>query len=255
MKVGIIGIGHMGQAIIDGLLNTMKSEELILSNHRINDAMTTYQEEHQIEVVTDNQSVINAHPDFVIFTTPAPVTLAVMQEFKTLSAQTVILSAAAGISLAEINAILPEQPVALLMPNTPVAVNHGTLGVALNEYITDSEPIESFLQQLGDVFIISEREFGIFGTVTGCGPAFVDVFMAALGDAAVKNGLNRELAYQAAASMVKGSASLMQETNIAPDVLKDQVTTPGGSTIRGVVALEQHAFRAAVIDAVEASNG
>ncbi|RRG17780.1 pyrroline-5-carboxylate reductase [Weissella viridescens] len=254
MQVGIIGIGHMGQAIIDGLLNKIDPNEFILAAHRTNDAMQTYHDELGLQITTDYQDVLDAAPEFLIFTTPAPLTLDVMAQFKGLDPKVTILSAAGGVPLADIQKKFPQNPVALLMPNTPVAINHGTLGVSMGSQVTDGVKIETFLALLGDVFTVSAEEFGIFGTITGCGPAFVDVFMAALADAGVKNGLGRELAYQAAASMVKGSASLLQESGLTPDVLKDQVTTPGGSTIRGVVALEKHAFRSAVIDAVDASN-
>ncbi|MBM7617026.1 pyrroline-5-carboxylate reductase [Weissella uvarum] len=254
MEVGMIGVGHMGQAIVNGLLNKMDGSDLILSNHRLNSAMQNYADKQNVKVVTDNQELVAAKPKFLIFTTPAPITLDVMKEISGLDEETIILSAAGGVKLDDIQEIFPNNPVALLMPNTPVEVNQGTLGVALGNQVKDADEIEAFLQQLGDVFIVPEKQFNIFGTVTGCGPAFVDVFLAALGDAAVKNGLSRDLAYQAAASMVKGSATLMQETKTAPDVLKDQVTTPGGSTIRGVVALEKNAFRSAVIDAIDAAN-
>ncbi|WP_429971878.1 pyrroline-5-carboxylate reductase dimerization domain-containing protein [Fructilactobacillus sp. Tb1] len=93
------------------------------------------------------------------------------------------------------------------------------------------------------------------GTVAGCGPAFVDVFLGALSDAAVQNGLDRETSYQVAAAMVMGSAKMALDTKLNPAELKDQVTSPGGSTIKGVVALDANGFRNAVNQAVNKANG
>ncbi len=101
---------------------------------------------------------------------------------------------------------------------------------------------------------VPESQLGIVGVVGGCGPAFVDVFMDALGDAAVKYGLDRQTAYQLIASMVKGSGALAYHSKLTPAQLRDQVTSPGGTTIRGVEALEKAGFRYAVIDAVNKAN-
>lgn len=254
MKVGIIGIGHMGQAITDGFLNQVSPAEIILGSHRINAAMQSYHEKNKITVTDDYSDIMDANPEFLIFTTPAAKTPEIMDQFKGIDSDVTVLSVASGVSLADIQTKFPENPSALVVPNTPVSVNHGTLGVAMGPHVTKSNNIESFLGLLGDVYTVPESEFNIFGTITGCGPAFLDVFLSALGDAAVKNGLPRALAYEAAASMAKGNASLLQESGLTPDALKDQVTTPGGSTIRGVVSIEKNAFRSAIIEAVDAAN-
>lgn len=110
------------------------------------------------------------------------------------------------------------------------------------------------MSQLGDVIPVKEDQLSIVGTIGGCGPAFVDVFLDALGDAGVLNGLPRDLTNTLAASMVKGSASLAYESKTAPAILRDQVCSPGGTTIQGVASLEQNGFRYAVIDAVNKAN-
>ena len=110
------------------------------------------------------------------------------------------------------------------------------------------------LATLGLVKEIREAQLETFGTVAGCSPAFVGIFMEALGDAAVLEGLPRDLSYEIVAQMIKGTATLALDTKKHPGALKDEVTSPGGSTIRGVVALEKNGFRYAVMDAVQQAN-
>lgn len=101
---------------------------------------------------------------------------------------------------------------------------------------------------------VKENQLSIVGTIGGCGPAFVDVFLDALGDAGVLNGMPRDLANKVAASMVKGSASLAYQSDLVPAQLRDQVCSPGGTTIKGVARLEKNGFRNAVIEAINAAN-
>ena len=105
---------------------------------------------------------------------------------------------------------------------------------------------------VGVVEVVPSRLMSAAGTVTGCGPAFVDLMIEAYADAAVKYGVPREQAYALVAQMVKGSAALALETKEQPGVLKDAVCSPGGTTIRGVCSLEEDGFRAACIHSIDA---
>ncbi len=111
------------------------------------------------------------------------------------------------------------------------------------------------LDSLGDVIEVPERQLDIIGVIGGCGPAFVDVMMDAMSDAAVKHGLDRQTAYEVIASMVKGTGTLAYDSKLAPALLRDQVTSPAGTTIKGVEALEKNGFRYAMMDAVNKANG
>ena len=149
-----------------------------------------------------------------------------------------------------------EAKVVHAIPNTPVSVNQGVIGVALAPTIEGQtkELVMELLATLGLVKEIREAQLETFGTVAGCSPAFVYIFMEALGDAAVLEGLPRDLSYEIVAQMIKGTATLALDTKKHPGALKDEVTSPGGSTIRGVVALEKNGFRYAVMDAVQQAN-
>lgn len=253
-KIGIIGVGHMGSAIIKGLKKNSDNE--IISENPVNPRVDKLAEELNFKVTNTISDFIAQNPEIIILTTPAPITLQIAEELKDINKQTIIISAAAGIGYSDLKKKLPNNDIARIIPNTPVAINAGTIGLFLSSDIDKNRQIKihDFLIQLGDVISVKESQLSIVGTIGGCGPAFVDVFLDALGDSGVLNGLPRDLANELAASMVKGSASLAYESKIAPALLRDQVCSPGGTTIKGVANLEKNGFRHAVIDAVNSAN-
>lgn len=255
MNITIIGVGHMGSAIIKGLITA--SEYTISAMNPVNPRVSKLAEQLNFELVNSAADVKQLAPQVVILTTPANLTAEVARELADLPDQTIFISAAAGVSLKELQAALPNKTIARIIPNTPVAVNAGTIGLTLAEETAADNltVITELLDQLGDVIQVPERQLEIIGVVGGCGPAFVDVMMDALSDAAVKYGLDRKTSYKLAASMVKGSGTLAYDSQLAPALLRDQVTSPGGTTIRGVEALEKNGFRYAIMDAVNKASG
>ena len=139
-----------------------------------------------------------------------------------------------------------------MMPNTPVSIGQGVISYALSANCR-AEDSEFFGQLLAKAGLLVELGEGLIDAATGlagCGPAFVYLFIEALADAGVQTGLPRETALKMAAQTVVGAGQLVLESNQHPGVLKDQVCSPGGSTIAGVASLEAHAFRGTVMDAV-----
>ena len=165
----------------------------------------------------------------------------------------VIVSMAAGVKISKITALFGfELPVIRIMPNTPVSVGEGMILYDANELVTDAEKKEflEILSRAGKLDNLPEALIDAGCALSGCGPAFVDLFIEALSDAGVKCGLPRDKALLYAAQTLLGSSKLMIETGTHPAVLKDAVCSPGGSTIAGVHALEENGFRGAVMDAV-----
>ncbi|MGM9895742.1 MAG: pyrroline-5-carboxylate reductase [Lactobacillus amylovorus] len=253
-KVAVVGVGHMESAIIKGLKHNPKNH--IIAENLVNPRVSKLAKELEFELVNTVADLVEKNPEIVIFTTPANITLDLVPELMNLDNDTIILSAAAGIEYKKIKDILPNHTVARIIPNIPVVINAGTIGLFIPETVDQHKRqfIVDFLSQLGDVIPVKEDQLSIVGTIGGCGPAFVDVFLDALGDAGVLNGLPRDLTNTLAASMVKGSASLAYESKTTPAILRDQVCSPGGTTIQGVASLEQNGFRYAVIDAVNKAN-
>lgn len=254
MKIAIVGVGNMGSAIIKGLVN--QHRDTVIAMNPTNPRVTKLATELGFKLFNTYDELVTAQPDVVILTTPAPVTTAVAAKLTGLKQEAIIISSAAGVKLADLAKCLPNHQLAAIIPNTPVAVNAGAIGLAYPTTLTADakQVITAVLKQLGDIITVPEEQLNIVGVVGGCGPAFVDVFMDAMSDAAVKYGLNRQTAYQLVASMVKGSGKLAADSKVAPALLRDQVTSPGGTTIRGVEALEKAGFRYAVIDAINQAN-
>ncbi len=144
--------------------------------------------------------------------------------------------------------------VQFVMPNTPAMVGEGVLLFEKSNSLRDDErnEIMDLFRSVGIVEELPDNLMGIGGAVTGCGPAFVDLFIEAYGDAAVKYGIPRATAYRLISQMVLGSAKLQLETGEHPGVLKDNVCSPAGTTICGVAQLEKAGLRAACIESIEA---
>ncbi len=140
-----------------------------------------------------------------------------------------------------------------VMPNTPAQVGEGVFLFEEMHSLDNEERMQVMdaFSRLGIVKELPSRLMGIGGAITGCGPAFIDMYIEAMGDAAVKYGIPRQTAYDLVSATVKGSAALQLATGTHPAELKDAVCSPGGSTIRGVAALEKAGFRDACISAID----
>ena len=142
-----------------------------------------------------------------------------------------------------------------MMPNTPASIGQGVISYALSSNCStaDSDLFCQLLAKAGLLVELGESLIDAATGLAGCGPAFVYLFIEALADAGVQTGLPRETALKMAAQTVVGAGQLVLESQQHPGVLKDQVCSPGGSTIAGVASLEAHAFRGTVMEAVQQS--
>jgi pyrroline-5-carboxylate reductase len=168
----------------------------------------------------------------------------------------VLISMAPGWTVEKVQSCLGVKvPVARIMPNTPALISKGLIALCLSPEVTadDAAGLEKILQGSGLVETLEEKYFDAVTGLSGSGPAFVYLFIEALADGGVRAGLPRDKALRYAAQTVLGSATMVLETGKHPGELKDMVTSPGGTTIAGVAALEKGAFRGTVISAVEAA--
>ena len=165
-----------------------------------------------------------------------------------------LISIALGWDFVTYSKVLPDDTrIQYVMPNTPAKVGEGVfLFEALNTLEDDERmQVMDAFSKLGLVTELPPDLMGIGGAITGCGPAFIDMYIEAMGDVAVKYGIPRKLAYELVSATVKGSAALQLATGTHPGELKDAVCSPGGSTIRGVSALEAMGFRASCMAAID----
>lgn len=257
MKIGFIGAGQIGSALIEGFLKAevLLPEELIVKG---GSSGTTEKLQAQLgfQVVHSYESFNQC--DYIFLATGSAVVPEILIDLApTFPEKAILILVSGGYTIAENQSLLGNDiRVIHAIPNTPVRVNEGVTGVSFSKNIADLDKKKTveLLETLGMVKEVKEELLGTFGTVAGCSPAFVAIFMEALSDAAVMEGLSRSVSFEIIAQMLLGTAKLAVESKEHPAQLKDGVTSPGGSTIKGVAALEQNGFRYAVIDAVKQAN-
>jgi pyrroline-5-carboxylate reductase len=168
----------------------------------------------------------------------------------------VLVSMAAGWSISKIQSIIKAKlPVVRIMPNTPALIGRGMIALSASSEVPEEKitEIENFIGNAGFVDRLDENYLDAVTGLSGSGPAFVYLFIEAMADGGVLAGLPRDKALRYAVQTVLGAAAMVQETGKHPGELKDMVASPGGTTIEGITALEDRAFRGAVISAVEAA--
>ncbi|MDD3222031.1 MAG: pyrroline-5-carboxylate reductase [Clostridia bacterium] len=254
-KIGFIGMGNMGQAMLKGCLNVFKAEDLLFTALLEKDCQAV-SEKTGVEYVMDSLKCAEAVKYVVLAIKPQvyPTVLAELQG--KIKPEQVVISIAPSYSIAQVKAGLGEGVrVVRAMPNTPAMVGEGMSGVCFSEdNYTDDEKVmvQNFFSAFGKMEVVPESLINAVTAASGSSPAFVYMFIEALADGAVKFGMPRDKAYVFAAQAVMGSAKMVLETGEHPGKLKDNVCSPGGTTIDGVAVLEERGFRSAIIEAASA---
>lgn len=252
MKIGFIGAGNMGKAMIKGITTSgiLKPEEIIAS-----DAFAPSLESLKttgVQTTSDNKSVAGA-PYVVLSIKPQIYEKIIREIAPVIKPETVIITIAPGWTLEKLSLTFNKAAkIIRCMPNTPAMVSAGMTALCPNEHVSADETayVASLFSGFGKCEVIPEKLMDVAGAVSGSSPAFAYMFIEALADGAVAEGMPREQAYKFAAQAVMGSAKMVLENNIHPGQLKDMVCSPGGTTIEGVQTLEQGAFRGNLMQAV-----
>lgn len=249
MKIGFIGLGNMGAAIAQAVAKE-ESYHLLLSNHGEERA-------RELQLSLGGEVLSNAEiasqADFIFLgVKPSSVipVLESLQEEIASNPTAIWVSMAAGIDLKQLMDYIPSQQLIRMMPNTPVAIGQGMTTYCLTN--PSLAPLfEQVMQSSGHIKQVAEQQIDAATALAGCGPAFVYQFIEAMADAGVQAGLSAQDSTYLAAQTLVGSAQMVLSSKKHPAQLRQEVTSPGGSTIAGVVALEKKGFRYAVIDAVQ----
>jgi len=254
---GFIGCGNMGGALADALCKTVSGDRIFLSD---------VSEEKALALATRTKGSVAPLEQIVkacnyVFLGVKPQTLETLFEsirpyLKERKEKIVLISMAAGTSIARIQQLADcDCAIIRIMPNTPVAVGEGMILFTCNPATTESE-LATFcdaMKEAGELDRILEEQIDAASALSGCGPAFVYMFAEALADGAVACGLPRDKANFYAAQTLLGSAKMLLESGKHAGELKDAVCSPGGTTIAGVEALENGAFRSNAMGAVTAA--
>lgn len=256
LKIGFFGAGNMGKAIINGIVEAkIAAANDIYVNDKHQPAVDKICEE--LHVVAKSQSEIAKEANIVILAVKPNIVPIVLEENKShFSKDTIIVSIAAGVSIEAIeNVIGKKHKVVRVMPNTPALVGEGMSALCFNNNLTDidQKTVCEVFNSFGKADVVGEYLMDAVVGVSGSAPAYVYMFIEALADGAVVCGMPRPAAYEFAAQTVLGSAKMVIETGMHPGVLKDNVCSPGGTTIAAVNSLEKDGFRSAVINAVVAA--
>ena len=256
-KIGFIGGGNMAEALIRGLMaGGLPATELSVAEP-VADRRSFLAGRHGIKVTGDNREV-TAGSDIIILSIKPQIARQVLAEISPeITSDKVVVSIMAGITTASIEAACPPGTRTVrVMPNTAALVLKAASAIAPGAAATsdDTSLTRRIFEMVGSCWHVEEKLLDAVTGLSGSGPAYVLTFIEALSDAGVKNGLPRDVAFGLAAQTVFGTAQLLLETHEHPALLKEKVTSPGGTTIAGLHILEKEGFRGAVMDAVDAAT-
>lgn len=267
--LGFIGMGNMAQALASGFIKSGKiSSEKIFAFAPNQEKLKTNALNIGFTPCTSLSEVVSKADTLIIACKPYQIE-SVLSQIKTELAGKALISIALGWNFKKyaeiINVNRPANSefnktdienvrVQFVMPNTPAMVKEGVFLFEKSNSLKEDERREvmALFAELGIVQELDDGLMGIGGAVSGCGPAFVDLFIEAYADAAVKYGIPRSTAYKLVSQTILGTAKLQLETGTHPGVLKDNVCSPAGSTICGVASLEKSGLRSACIQSIDA---
>jgi pyrroline-5-carboxylate reductase len=257
-KIGFIGCGAMARALAGGLVESGIAASQISASDPFDGARSQFEQAIGARAVEDNAEVAARSDILVLAVKPSAVAPVLAELDASIAARPLWISIAAGVPLEKLQGALPTGTrVVRTMPNTPALVGAGATayfpGPAVEE--SDLVLVEAVLEAAGWCWRAPNEDLldAVTG-LSGSGPAYVFLILEALADAGVRQGLPRDAAQSLATRTVFGAAKLALETGTHPGVLKDQVTSPGGTTIAGLEQLEAHGVRAALYDAVRAAT-
>ena len=257
MKIGFIGCGNMAKAMISGILaKSAIGQSGITASDVSKEALAAAEAELGINTETDNKKVVDASDIIVLAVKPVYMEEVIKEIRGCVTQEKLIITLAPGKTLAWLDEMFgKDTKIIRTMPNTPAMAGEGMTAYCGNRFVSEDDKKNTYdiLKSFGKAEEVPERLMDAVCGVSGSSPAFVFMFIEAMADAAVAEGMPRAQAYKFAAQSVLGSAKLVLETGKHPGELKDMVCSPGGTTIEGVGVLEEMGFRSAVIEAVRAA--
>ena len=252
MNIGFIGAGNMAFAICSALKKTTQ-HDIFAADHN----MRKRSEFKEIGIdLTDDNNEVASKSDILILSVKPNMYDKVCSEISgSLREDSIIITIAAGISLKTMSSYLGSGiKIARTMPNTPAIIGQGVTAVTFNENMNDDDKqaVISILESFSSVYKIDEKLMDAVPAISGSSPAYAFMFIEALADGAVRDGFPRAMAYEMAAKSLLGAAQMVLESSLHPAILKDNVCSPGGTTIEAVAELEKTGFRSSIISAMKA---
>ena len=254
----VVGCGGLGSALIKGIVRNRGAASVAVVD-RNPEKITAVEKElgETLESASQLEDIRGANV-VVLAVKPFATAQLLKQAAPLFDSETLFVSVAAGVSLATLEVAAPGRPIARAMPNIGSSVGAGTTAVMLGAACNaprDTRRLEEVFQVAGVLrFLADENQFHAVTALSGSGPAFVLMMLETMEDAGVKCGLKREDAAFFATGALDAALSLSRKTAIGPGALRAQITSPGGTTIAGLAALDQRGFRAAIFDAIDSAE-
>ncbi len=261
-KIGLIGCGNMGSALLSGIKSAgvCQASEMIFSEKN----ETLVKEKEGVLGVTgtcDNAALAKNSDIVIIVVKPYQLNDVADEIRNVIEPDQIIVVVAAGRTIASIKEVFTTLAVAgslkivRTMPNTPAMVGESMTALCVNDHMTEEDivKVKAIFSAIGKVEVVDEEMMDLITGLSGSGPAFIYMLIEAMADEAVRLGMTRQTAYLFASQTVLGSAKMVRDTGEHPGALKDAVCSPAGTTIAGVCALEKAGFRDAVMQGVRAA--
>lgn len=253
-KIGFIGAGNMGGAILGGILNSkMIDNNHIIASAKSDRTIEKIKNDYNVNVTKDSKEVVE-FSDLIVIGVKPDIYDEILEEIKDLINDKIIITIAAGKTIEAMEKIIgDDKKIVRTMPNTPSLVGEGMTSLSPNKNISEEELsfVKSIFDSLGKSEVVKEDLIHAVIGASGSSTAYAFMFIEAIADGAVRAGMPRDKAYTFAAQGVLGAAKMVLDTGKHPGELKDMVCSPGGTTIEAVKVLEEEKFRGAVLKAIE----
>jgi pyrroline-5-carboxylate reductase len=254
-RIGFLGAGNMGEALIKGVLAAhLVTPDVIQITDVRADRAKDLDRRYGVRVAADNRALVRTSDIVVLAVKPQSMTAVLEEIAPAVSHATLLISIAAGVPTATLRAGLGKDARLIrVMPNTPALVLEGATAIARADGLEpgDLDTASELFSAVGRVVTLGEDAMDAVTGLSGSGPAYVAIMIESLADGGVKMGLDRATAMTLATQTVLGAARLLLDTGLHPGALKDMVSSPGGTTIAGIGALEEGGIRTTLIKAVE----
>jgi len=258
-NISFIGAGSMAEAIIEGMINknVLKSEQIYVANKENEARLKELTTKYNIIGNTNKKEMIQDSEAVVFATKPFDMEDAIMEVKEFIQPHHLVISVVAGISTDFIaQTINKEIPVIRVMPNTSAAIGHSATAIAKGKYATDSQLLiaKSLFEAIGTVSIVEEDKMHIVTGISGSGPAYVYYLVEAMEKAALEEGLDEKTAKQLITQTIIGAGEMLKYSNDPVTVLRENVTSPNGTTEAGIQMLGTYHFQEAVINCVKSAK-
>lgn len=254
MRIAILGTGKIGESLLAGLRSSDWAD--IVVSARREQRVEELRERHGVEATTSNAEAIKGADVVVLAVKPQDIETLLAEVGHLLTTEQTVLSVAAAVTTERIERRLgAEVPVVRAMPNTPSTVHEGIAGICAGRHAAREhlDRARTVLRAVGDVVEVPEDQMDAITAVSGSGPAYYALLAEAMIEAGILLGLSREISTRLVVQTMLGTAKLLRDEHVHPVELREQVTSPGGTTIRAIRELEQAGVRAAFLNAINAA--